>query len=116
MSFAETVRFIITVSTGIVRDRQMRRSALFVIVMAAMLMVFAGAILIEHWLAESAWRFLTFWGVCIWLTFTSILLAVHDMICIREEARRERQKLKANVLGFPDEDTAKKPDNHPDAP
>ena len=102
--FKDNLRFVIAISQGIVRDQRARRTVLFFVVLTAMLMVFAGAVLFGSWLTtERPLLFLLYWGACSWLTFLSILLAVHDMLMVRQAARRERQRLKADVFGMKDE-------------
>ena len=94
--------FIILVSKGILRDRHMRRTVLFWIVAAAICMVGVGALLLDGWLLTSPFLFLLYWGACAWLTLTSLLLALYDMLVLRGEERRERQRLKRTILGAED--------------
>ena len=91
--------FIILVSKGILRDRKMRRDALTLIVVATLVMVGVGAVLLDGWLSEHPFIFLLYWGACAWLTLTSLLLALYDLLAVRTEARRERQRLKGQVFG-----------------
>ena len=91
--------FIILVSKGILRDRQMRRTALFWIVAAALGMLGVGSILLDSWLMAHPFLFLLYWGACLWLTVTAMLLALYDLLSIRSEARRERERLKGKVFG-----------------
>ena len=95
---SENVRFIVAVSRGILRDQGMRRSVLFGLVLGAMLMVFAGSVLLDSWLEANAFWFLLFWGVCMWLTLTSFFLAFYDLLAVRRDAARERHQLKADAL------------------
>ncbi len=100
----DNIQFVIAVSKGIARDQRARRTVLFFVVLTAMLMAFAGFVLFGRWLTpERPILFLLYWGACIWLTFLSILLAVHDLLMLRQTARRERQQLKAEVFGMKDE-------------
>jgi len=96
------IQFCVTLAKGIVADRHARRSVLFGVTMSAMVMVFAGALFLNGWLLESPWRFLLYWGACIWLTFLAILLSVYDLLMLRMEAKRERQRLKAQLFGMGD--------------
>jgi hypothetical protein len=100
----ENIRLAVAISKGIIRDQRSRRTVLFFVISAAVLMVFAGAVLLEGWLAANPWIFIAYWGACIWLTFLSFLLAVHDLLMLRREARRERQRLKGSVFGMKDHD------------
>lgn len=94
------IRFAIAVAKGIVRDQRARRTVLFFVVLAAMLMAFAGAVLLDRWLSASPLLFLFYWCACLWLTFLSMLLAVHDLLMLRRAAHQERQRLKAEVMGI----------------
>jgi hypothetical protein len=98
------VDFPLAVATGIVRDRHSRRAVLFGAVLASLLMAFVGTVLIAGPLAASPWIFLLYWGVCILLTFFSVLLAVHDLLILAQEARRESERLKAELLSRRDAD------------
>jgi len=99
-SLKEQIRFFVAIATGIVRDQRARRTVLFFVVLVAMLMAFFGAILFDRFLMGRPLLFLLYWGACAWLTFLSMLLAVHDLLMLRQTLRRERQQLKARVLGI----------------
>jgi len=103
--------FIILVSKGILRDRQMRRTVLFWIVVATLVMLAVGSMLLDGWLMEHPVLFLLYWGGCLWLTVTTLLLALYDLLAIRSEARRERQRLKGRVFGVEEGDN--KPGDRP---
>lgn len=103
--------FIILVTKGILRDRQMRRNVLFWIVVADLALLGIGSVLLDAWLTEHLVAFLLYWGACFWLTLTALLLAVYDMLAIRGEARRERQRIKNQVFGEGDEN--EKHGDHP---
>jgi len=101
----DNLRFIIAISKGIVRDQRARRTVLFFVVLAAMLMAFVGSVLLGGWLTtERPILFLLYWGACAWLTFLSILMALFDMLMLRKEARRERRRIKSEVFGMKDEE------------
>ena len=91
--------FIILVSKGILRDRQMRRTVLFWIVVATLAVMGVGSLLLDGWLMEHPVLFLLYWGGCLWLTATTLLLALYDLLAVRSEAARERQRLKGRVFG-----------------
>ena len=95
--------FIILITKGILRDRQMRRTGLFWIVVATLVWLGMGAIPLDAWLSEHPLLFLLYWGACLWLTGTSMLLALYDLLSIRAEAARERQRLKGKVFGTENE-------------
>ena len=92
--------FIILVSKGILRDRKVRRTVLFWITAASLALLGVGALLLDAWLSEHILLFLLYWGACLWLTATTLLLALYDLLAIRTEARR----LKGRILGKDTED------------
>lgn len=104
-----SVKLVIAVAKGILGDTRARRSVLFVIVLADLLIVFLGAVPLNAWLLERPLVFIAYWLVCAWLTLTSFLLAVFDLLMLRRTARRATKDLKAKVLGFPE----KTPDSDP---
>ena len=91
--------FIVLVTKGILRDRTMRRKVLSWIVMAALAWVGIGVFLLDEWMMAHPLLFLLYWGGCIWLTLTSALLALYDMLALRAEIARERRRLSAEVFG-----------------
>jgi len=86
------LKTIILVTRGIIFDPRSRRWTMFALLLAALLMVFAGSTFLAGNLSIP-WGFLIYWAVCSWLTFTAILLALWDMLLLRAAARRERRKL-----------------------
>jgi hypothetical protein len=50
---------------------------------------------------EHPWFVILFWIICVWLTFTALLLAIFDLLMVRAEARKAqlalREKLKART-------------------
>jgi hypothetical protein len=44
------------------------------------------------------WGFLIYWGICAWLTFAALLLALWDLLLLRVEARRERRRLEQEFV------------------
>ena len=103
--------FIILVTKGILRDRQMRRTVLFWLIVAALGMLGMGAALLDGWLSEHPLLFLLYWGACFWLTLTALLLALYDLLALRGAARRETQQLKGKVFGAQDDEEKKKGDS-----
>lgn len=96
--------FVIQVSKGILRDRQVRRTVLFWLVAAALGLLGVGAVVLDGYLSQHVVLFLLYWGACLWLTATSLLLALYDLLAVRTEARAERQRLTKRVLGENPED------------
>jgi heme/copper-type cytochrome/quinol oxidase subunit 2 len=46
---------------------------------------------------EHPWRVILFWIVCIWLTFTALLLALFDLLVLRLQARRTERELRERL-------------------
>jgi len=76
---------------------------LFWIVLTALLLVAGGTVFLEEWLRANPVLFVLYWGACLWLTITSLLMALYDLLAIRVEARRERERLKNGALGKDEE-------------
>ena len=89
------------IAKGIVRDQAMRRSAMFVVLIAALVLLFLGATLLTEYLSEHIGTFLIYWGVCGWFTVTAIFMAIYDLLCLRADARRERENARKEIFGDP---------------
>jgi hypothetical protein len=91
---------------GLIRDPQMRRKAMFTLLAIAVLMVIAGATILQDFLnpREHAIRFILFWLACAWFTITSLLLALFDALMSRAQARATQRMLREQMLGNPGED------------
>jgi len=76
---------------------------MFIVVLSAMLMVFCGSTFLNSPLLERPLVFLTYWGVCAWLTFCAILLALYDLLAVRRRARQERRRLRVEVFDKEDD-------------
>ncbi len=100
------IRFIIQVCKGLIRHSRMRRTMMFYIVLALLLLLFAGATFFWGWLREHPAFFLGYWGFCTWLTFLVAMLALYDMIRISVDARQERRQLKKDILGQSPDDSS----------
>jgi undecaprenyl pyrophosphate phosphatase UppP len=90
---------IVAITKGIIRDQHMRRQAMFVIVLAALLILFVGATFLNAWLIERPWIFLFYWGVCAWFTIGAVLLALLDLLLVRVQARDARERLRKHMFG-----------------
>ena len=96
------MKFFIQICKGVIRDTSMRRSAMFAVVVVALLFLFAGMTFLSGWLLERPGVFLLFWGACAWLTFCAVLMALYDLLATRAEARREKRRLKDEIFGKKD--------------
>lgn len=90
---------VIAITRGLIRSQQTRRSAMFVILIAALLMLFGGATFLSDVLLDHPLGFLLYWAACAWLTLSAVLLAVFDLLAVRARARKEKQLLKAKIFG-----------------
>jgi len=90
----QALPFTTHATRGVIRDRKMRRKAMFALLVVALLMVIAGSTFLQEPLNPRGHfgRFATFWLVCAWLTATSLLLALFDVLIVRAEGRAARRK------------------------
>lgn len=77
----------------------MRRGAMFVILLSAIVLLFLGATFFDEYLSEHLSVFLLYWGACGWLTVTAILLSIYDLLSLRAKARREEANARKEILG-----------------
>jgi uncharacterized membrane protein YbhN (UPF0104 family) len=92
------LQFIIQVCKGLVRHHRARRTLMFYTVLFAIILAFAGSTVLWPLLRNHPFIFLGYWAVCVTITFLAVLLALYDMVKIREEGRRERQRLREEYL------------------
>lgn len=71
---------------------------MFYSVLFAIILVFSGATVLWPLLRNHPFLFLGYWAVCVWMTILACLLAIYDMAKVREEGRRERERLRAEYL------------------
>ena len=92
-------RFIIHATRGVIRDAQIRRKTMAVLLGLALVMAATGVFAFGPWLAprENLFRFLVFWFVCGWLTVTALLLALLDLLMLRAQARKAQRALREEV-------------------
>lgn len=72
---------------------------MFAVLLAAVIMLLAGSTFLAGTLEENIGWFLIYWAACGWLTLTTILLALYDLLAVRAESRRDRRALKKKVFG-----------------
>lgn len=92
----KTGSFVVHATRGIIRDRGVRRKTIFILLGTAVLMVVAGSTFLQGLLnpREHFGWFALFWLACGWLTLTSLLLALFDLLMVRAEARAARRALR----------------------
>ena len=95
----QTTSFVIHATRGVLRDQRTRRLAMVIVLTAAFVLLIAGLTILTPLLNphEHPWRVIVFWLVCIWLTFTAMLLAVFDLLAVRLEARRTERLLREQI-------------------
>lgn len=69
---------------------------MFITLLVAMLMLFAGITFLEPLLAprqHPVW-FILFWVVCVWFTLTALGLALFDLLMVRAQSRAAKRELR----------------------
>ncbi|MGC3989993.1 MAG: hypothetical protein QM796_10010 [Chthoniobacteraceae bacterium] len=98
------MKLVILITKGIVRDQHTRRLVMFIVVLVALLMLFAGATFLYAWLRSMPVWFIIYWAICGWFTMLSVLMAIFDLLVVRAQARRSRRELHREIFGHPPED------------
>lgn len=70
---------------------------MFYVVIAAMVMFFAGDWFVADW-HHHPLRFAAYWLVCGWLTVLAALLAIYDLLLLRVQNRLLRRELQKRML------------------
>ena len=98
--------FALHSARGLIRDQKMRRNTMFVLLLAALLLLFSGSTFLRGVLNphEHPVAFILFWFVCVWLTFTAFLLAIFDILLVRAQRRKVEKMLRAGLI--PDSDSS----------
>jgi protein-S-isoprenylcysteine O-methyltransferase Ste14 len=102
------VSFAIHAARGLVRDQNARRKTMFIVTIAALLLLFAGSTFLAP-LLDSHLRpgwFIFYWLVCAWITLTAALLAVFDLLIVRALGRAEKRSLAQKISTPPEGDDA----------
>jgi len=100
----ETTSFVVHATRGVIRDQRTRRKAMIILLALAVLMLLAGFIVFQSALnpREHPWFVILFWIVCVWLTFTALLLAIFDLLMVRADARRAQRALREKFESMSD--------------
>jgi len=95
----ETTSFVVHATRGVIRDQNIRRKAMLLLLALALLLLISGFTVLQPALnpREHPWRVILFWIVCIWLTFTALLLALFDLLVLRLQARRAERALREKL-------------------
>ncbi len=91
-----TTSFVVHVTRGVIRDQNIRRKAMLFLLVIALLLLISGFTFLQPALnpQDHPWRVIFFWIVCIWLTFTVLLLALFDLLVLRLQTRRAERALR----------------------
>jgi hypothetical protein len=92
----EPVSFIVHATRGVIRDQSTRRKTMSVMLVIALVLLAAGSTFLAPVLnprEHLGWA-LFFWITCVWLTLTSLLLALFDLLMLRVTARAAERKLR----------------------
>src|ERR1700687_2010404 len=94
-----TTSFVVHATRGVIRDQVTRRKAMLFLLALALLLLIFGFTFLQSALnpQEHPWRVIFFWIVCIWLTFTAMLLALFDLLVLRLQARRAERSLREKL-------------------
>ena len=94
-----TASFVVHATRGVIRDQTARRKTMFVLLVVALVLLFAGSTLLNSILnprAHPVW-FIFYWLVCGWLTITAMLLALFDLLVVRAQARKAERLLRPEL-------------------
>jgi protein-S-isoprenylcysteine O-methyltransferase Ste14 len=98
--------FAFHAARGLVRDQNARRKTMFIVTIAALLLLFAGSTFLAPLLdphLRPGW-FIFYWIVCAWVTLTAALLAVFDLLLVRAQGRAEKRSLAQKISRPPEGD------------
>src|SRR5437868_2789501 len=95
----KTTTFVLHATRGVIRDQNTRRKAMLLLLALALLLLILGFTVLQPALnpQEHPWRVIIFWIVCIWLTFTALLLALFDLLVLRLQSRRAERELREKL-------------------
>jgi uncharacterized membrane protein len=93
--------FVAHATRGVVRDQNTRRKTMFVLLVAALVLLVSGSTVLQNVLnpREHLGWFVFFWAACAWFAVTAMLLAVYDMLVIKRNERRAQRELRRKVAG-----------------
>jgi len=100
-------KFILQLSKGLIRHQRARRLIMFYCVLAALVMVFAGAVVSDRFVREHPFAALVYWAVCAWITLLAVLLALYDIVKVRADAQRARRHLEQEYLKKTDDEDSR---------
>lgn len=94
-----TASFVVHATRGLIRDQSARRKTMFVLLVVALVLLFAGSTFLSSILNPRVhlWLSILFWAVCLWLTLTAMLLALFDLLVVRAQARKAERLLRGEL-------------------
>lgn len=94
----EHAGFAYLVSRGLIRDQNMRRNVMCWFIMAAVIVLFVGAVFIDDYLRVRPMQFAVYWLFCAWLTLSAVMLAIFDILLQFAKGRATRKALTKGML------------------
>lgn len=77
---------------AILRDRGQRRKWLARWLLLTMTWMAVGLWVVDGWLADEAWKFGLWWGICFLLTIVLMVFALYDALAVVREEREKAGK------------------------
>jgi protein-S-isoprenylcysteine O-methyltransferase Ste14 len=98
--------FVLHATRGVIRDQNIRRKTMFVVLVVALVLLFSGSTFLQSNLnphEHPVWV-IFYWLVCAWLTVTAMLLALFDMLVVRARTKNAGKVLhnRLSETGNPD--------------
>lgn len=81
----------------VLKERRLRRNALFGLTLLTLLLVFGGTVFLGDGLMKNPVAFLAFWGICFLMVGLVLLLALYDLLAVRKEHRRRVKDLERQL-------------------
>ncbi len=91
------VRLAINISIGIAFDQRLRRKAMFVLTLAALILLFVGTTILWPTFPDHPLFFAIYWLICAWLTVCVILLSIYDLLTVGRQHRRDVRQNRHNL-------------------
>jgi protein-S-isoprenylcysteine O-methyltransferase Ste14 len=88
--------FVVHATRGVIRDQNIRRKTMFVVLVVALVLLFSGSTFLQSNLnphEHPVWV-IFYWLVCAWLTLTAMLLALFDLLVVRARTRNAGKVLR----------------------
>lgn len=83
---------------SILRNRGQRRKWLARWLLLTIAWMAVGLWVVGGWLAEDAWKFLVWWGICFLLAAVLVIFALYDALAVIREEREDSEAKLAKTL------------------